>query len=520
MSIWHSTPIDAGRCLAWALAAVLLVGLTAGCGREAPRDGVLRFGLSGPARNLDPRFATDATSERINRLLYRRLVEFDDRRLPVPGLATWERLTPRHYRFRLLGAGRTFSDGTRLTAEDVAATYRYVLDPANASPHRSQLALIASVEVLGPDTLDFRLSVPDPLFPAYLAEGILPASVVRSGRKLTDRPIGSGPFRMLAWPEPGRLVLQRRSDGQVVEMVAVKDPNVRVMKLLRGEVQMLQNDLSPELVDYLDGRPQVRVDVRPGRNFSYLGFNLEDPLTGDLRVRRALAHALDRKALIHALFRDRARLAEAIFPPDHWCGNSRLQPYDHDPARSRAILAEMGYGPEHPLALTMKTSSDPFRIRVATAMQAQLAAVGIAMTIRSYDWGTFFGDVKEGRFQLYGLTWVGVNTPDIFRYAFHSGSIPPNGANRGRYRNPEADRLIEAAASAADLDAQAADYRALQALLHAELPYVPLWYESQILARRPEVEGYRLAPDGSYDGLIDVRLVMPPGPAKTSEPPG
>ncbi|NEX22232.1 ABC transporter substrate-binding protein [Thiorhodococcus mannitoliphagus] len=496
----------AGSWTARALVALLLIAPLPGCDHGLPDDGVIRVGLSGPARNLDPRFATDATSERINRLLYRRLVEFDEQRLPVPGLATWQRLSPSYYRFRLGAEGRDFTDGSRLTADDVVATYASVLDAANASPHRAQLATIASVEALDPDTIDFRLSLPDPLFPAYLAEGILPAAVVRSGRKLTDAPIGSGPFRVLDWPEPGRLVLERRTDGQVMELLAVKDPSVRVMKLLRGEIQMLQNDLSPELIDYLAGRPGVDVEVRPGRNFSYLGFNLEDPLTGDPRVRLALAHALDREALIHYLFRDRAESAEAIFPPDHWAGNSRLAPYAFDPERARALLAEIGHGPERPLELTMKTSSDPFRIRLATAIQAQLVPVGIALTIRSYDWGTFFGDVKAGRFQLYGLTWVGINTPDIFRYAFHSASIPPAGANRGRYRSPRADALIEAASAAQDLGEQARLYRELQGLLHEQLPYLPLWYESQVLARRTELRGYRLAPDGNYDGLEFVRL--------------
>lgn len=489
-----------------ALIALALTLLSAACDRGTPSDGVLRFGLADPPRNLDPRFATDATSERVNRLLYRHLVELDAQGLPIPGIATWDRVTPTHYRLHLGESGRDFSDGSRLTSADVAATYGYILDAAHASPHRAQLGPIQSIATPDPDTIDFNLSAPDPLFPAYLAEGILPAVVIASGRQLTTQPLGSGAFRMLDWPEPGRLRLERRRDGLILELIAVKDPNVRVMKLLRGEIGMLQNDLSPELVDFLAARRAIRVETRPGGNFSYLGFNLEDPIAGDPKVRLAFAHALDRETLLRYLYRDRARTAESIFPPDHWAGHPDLKPHRHDPELARALLRSLGYGPDKPLALTMKTSSDPFRIRLATAMQAQLAAVGIRLTIRSYDWGTFFGDVKDGRFQLYGLTWVGIHTPDIFRYAFHSAAIPPTGANRGRYRNPEADRLIEAAAQAPDLPSQARVYRELASLLHAELPYLPLWYEDQILATRSEVRGYRLAPDGNYDGLDAVWL--------------
>jgi peptide/nickel transport system substrate-binding protein len=251
-----------------------------------------------------------------------------------------------------------------------------------------------------------------------------------------------------------------------------------------------------------------------GSNFSYVGFNLEDPDTGRIRVRRAIAHAIDRDAILRFLFKAAGRSAQGMFPPEHWAGADAREAPAYDPGRARALLAEAGHDADNPLSLTFKTSSDPFRIRLATVLQAQLGRVGVRLDVKSYDWGTFFGDVKAGRFQLYGLTWVGVRTPDIFRYVFHSASVPPDGANRGRYRSQEADRLIDAARAEPDLGRQALLYRELQALLLADLPYIPLWYEDQVLAARQEVTGYRLAPDGNYDGLIDARL--PRQPARRS----
>jgi peptide/nickel transport system substrate-binding protein len=485
--------------------AVVLWCFLAACGAQGP-DQTLRMGLANGPRNLDPRFATDATSERINRLLYRRLVEFDDQSLPVPALATWERLSPTRYLFTLGEEGRTFSDGSRLTSADVEATYASVLDPVNASPHQALLSLIQDIRTAGPDRVEFRISEADALFPAYLGIGILPAELIGRSHAFQRQPVGSGPFRFVDWPEPGRVRLERRRDSLRLELLAVKDPNVRVMKLLRGEIQMLQNDLAPELVDFLRGRESVRVQEIGGSNFSYLGFNLDDPTTGLLPVRRAVAHAIDREQILRYLFRDAARSADAIFPPEHWAGSESLSGHAFDPDRARSLLADAGFGPERPLHLVYKTSSDPFRVRLATVIQAQLARVGIGVEVRSYDWGTFYGDIKAGRFQLYGLAWVGIRTPDIFRYVFHSASVPPDGANRGRFRSPRADRMIEAARSELDLERQAGLYRELQALLLDELPYVPLWYEDQILAARREVTGYRLAPDGNYDGLVDVEL--------------
>lgn len=464
------------------------------------------MGLANAPRNLDPRFATDATSERINHLLYRRLVEFDAASLPVPSLARWEQLSPTRYLFILGADGRLFSDGSRLDSGDVAATYSSILDPTNASPHQALLRIIEDIRTDGSDRIEFRISEPDPLFPAYLGIGILPAALIYSSHAFPQEPVGSGPFRLLDWSDPGRLILERRRDGQALELLAVKDPNVRVMKLLRGEIQLLQNDLSPELVSYLRGRTEVQVQEIDGANFSYLGFNLEDPVTGLLPVRRAIAHAIDRGAILRYLFGNAGRPAETMFPPEHWAGVGGLAGHAYNPARARELLATAGFGPEQPLSLVYKTSSDPFRVRLATVIQAQLAQVGIQVDVRSYDWGTFYGDIKAGRFQLYSLSWVGIRTPDIFRYIFHSASVPPNGANRGRYRNPRTDRLIETARAKQDLDMQAHLYRELQALLLEELPYVPLWYEDQIYAARHEVNGYRLAPDGNYDGLVDVEL--------------
>ncbi|MDH3981142.1 MAG: ABC transporter substrate-binding protein, partial [Gammaproteobacteria bacterium] len=120
----------------------LLITLLAGACTQPP-DQVIRFGLSAAPANLDPRYATDATSARINRLLYRRLVDFDGSVRPQASLAHWQQLSPKHYRFHLAAGRANFHDGTVLTAHDVAATYRSILDPASASPHAGTLRLIS-----------------------------------------------------------------------------------------------------------------------------------------------------------------------------------------------------------------------------------------------------------------------------------------------------------------------------------------------------------------------------------------
>jgi peptide/nickel transport system substrate-binding protein len=479
-------------------------------------DPAIRFGLASAPANLDPRFATDATSERINRLLYQRLVDFDDQARPVPALARWEQLEPTRWRFHLRKPRPPFHDGTPLTAADVAATFRSMLAPGSLSPQAGTLHVIRAIRVIDDDTLDFELVHPDALFPGYLAIGIVPARAIASGRPLQERPDGSGPFRFTAWPDPGRVILTRIADGQRFEFLRVPDPTVRTLKLLRGELDLVQNDLPAELVDYLGRQPGVRLLRAHGNNFAYLGFNLQDPATADLRVRQAIAHAIDRAAIVKYVLGGAARLASALLPPEHWAGNPALHGPAYDPAAARRLLQAAGYDRRHPLELDYKTSTDPVRVRIATILQQQLAQVGIRMKLNSYDWGTFFGDIKAGRFQLYSLMWVGIKTPDIFRYAFDSHSVPPDGANRGHYADAASDRLIELAGQADSLQKQAALYRQLQARLLEQLPCVPLWYEDHVAVLRASISGYRLSADGNFDGLARVHRNAPAG--RTAHP--
>lgn len=483
--------------------------LLAGC-TESVSDHTLRFGLTNAPTNLDPRFATDATSAHINRLLYSRLVDFGEGAVPVPALATWKAISPTHYRFHLQEPRPTFHNGFPLSSKDVKATYESILNPRTASPHRGILQIISRIDTPSETTVDFHLQQPDSLFPGYLVIGILPSNLITDKHPFHDRPIGSGPFRFLERPDETRLVIERRADGQPVEFLRIPDPTVRTLKLLANEIHLLQNDLPPELVTYLSTREDIMLQRRQGSNFAYLGFNYLDPVVGREKVRKAIAHAINREEIIQFVFRGRARIAQALFPPEHWAGPSSLAGYPYDPERAKQLLQEAGFDETRRPAITYKTSTDPFRLRLATIIQHQLHQVGIDVSIHSHDWGTFYGDIKAGRFQMYSLAWVGVKSPDIFRYAFHSDAIPPAGANRGRYSDPVADRLMTQAEQAPDKQNQQTSYRLLQARLSETLPYVPLWFEDHFSLSSASITGYQLGNDGNFDGLLHVQWASSP----------
>ncbi|MDG6773029.1 ABC transporter substrate-binding protein [Thiomicrorhabdus sp. ZW0627] len=494
--------------LGLAASATSILPLLSGCNNsESTR--LIRMGVNTRVRMLDPRKATDALSSRINRLIYRQLIDFDAHFQPRADLADWQQLSPTHYRFTLTPS--RFHNGEQLNAEDVVATYRSVLDPNFGSAHRGSLKVIKEVTAHNSNQVDFILNEPDPLFVGRLVIGVLPKSLIEKGHAFHEEPVGSGPCRFISMNEQ-KLVLQR-SDNVLLEFVPVKDATVRVLKLIKGELDIVQNDLSPELVGYCQKQPELQVDWHNGTNFGYVGFNFEDELLAQKALRQAIAMGIDRQAVIDALFNGHARLAGGLLVPEHWCGVKDIHGFDYDPERAKALLKQVKISTgllnsNGMIELSYKTSNDPTRIRLATIYQSQLKKIGIQLKIQSYDWGTFYSDIKQGRFQLYSLAWVGVKSPDIFQYVFDSEAVPPKGANRGRYRDPEADRLIRKAATQQSLEAQAQTYQQLQRHLQDDLAALPLWYEDQYAVSRANVAGYELYSDGRLDGLLKVRKML------------
>ena len=150
--------------------------------------------------------------------------------------------------------------------------------------------------------------------------------------------------------------------------------------------------------------------------------------------------------------------------------------------------------------------SDTTRILVS-ALQQQFRDAGISMEVRTNEFATFFSDVQKGNFQMYSLRWVGGNNdPDIFNLIFNSSMVPPNGANRGFYVNPEVDHLIQSARESSSIDERRKAYQQIQEIVAAELPYVSLWYTDNVCVYNKRVSGIHMSPAGNYKFLTDIRV--------------
>src|SRR5262249_18359520 len=185
--------------------------------------------------------------------------------------------------------------------------------------------------------------------------------------------------------------------------------------------------------------------------------------------------------------------------------------FTHDPAKARQLLDAAGYldpdgpGPRTRFTVSLKTSTDERYRQQAAVIQQNLADVGIGVDVRSSEFATLMADVLRGNVQLYTLQWVGVTDPDMLQRTFHSSQVPPNGFNRTFYKNPEADRLIDAATVALDEAERARLYQQAQRVIAADAPYISLWYKTNFVAAQPDLTGIQLTPIAEFTFLKDVR---------------
>ncbi len=338
--------------------------------------------------------------------------------------------------------------------------------------------------------------------------------------KFGAKPIGTGQFRFVSAEQDRDVVIERndqywgeKAKVKRVRFIVVPDTTTRALELRNGSADIAPpGSLNPDMYVALRNDPTIKQMESPGTVLGYLAMNLRDPILKDVRVRQALAYAIDREPLIHYLWRDLARPANSVLPPQHWAYNGDVPTYQHDPQKARELLDAAGYPVKNGVRfhITMKTSTEESTRLLAAVLQQQLREVGIVLDIRSFEFATFFADVQKGAFQLYSLRWIGANQdPDMFEYVFDSSSIPPKRANRGFYSNPRVDELIAQARKEIDQEKRKQMYFEVQRILANDLPYINLWYFDNVIAYRPRVKGLKQNPSGNFEFIREAEIVAP-----------
>jgi peptide/nickel transport system substrate-binding protein len=504
---WLCARTVARLCLA--IASTCGVALLLGCGQKPVDPNIVTVAIESSPTNLDPRIGPDAQSERIDELIFDSLVKKDAQFNLQPDLATrWEMPNPLTYVFHLR-TGVQFQNGQAFTARDVKWTLDSMRDHSILTAKYQAYRNIASIDAPDAQTVVIHMQQPDAALLWSLSDGALGIVPYGSGRDFQQHPIGTGPFRFVSQELDKEVVLERNPlSWQAVPKIArlrfevVPDAMTRALELRKGSADAASNALSPDMIWSMRKDPKLAVAEAPGTVVQYLTFNLRDRYLRDVRVRQAIADAMNRPLLIATLLRGMARPADSLLPPNHWAYTGDVTHYDYNPQQARRLLDDAGYRSGRDgirFHLTMKTSNDEGTRLLAMALQQQLRAVGIALDVRSFEFATFYSDISRGSFGMYSLRWIGGNEdPDIFRYAFASSSVPPHGANRGDYSNAEVDGLLQAAAEDSNQAERRTAYVRVQQVLANDLPSLPLWFLDSVVIYNRRLSGVEASPSGNF----------------------
>jgi peptide/nickel transport system substrate-binding protein len=485
--------------------------------RRTPDD-TLVMAIETPMTTGDPRYAVSSYDERLGKLI-------------APGLTTVE--TPTAEAELLLAAridyvdpltidvtlrDAQFSDGSAVTADDVARTYQTMLDAKCESVSSKGFnERFTTVEAMSDKVARFHLKAPLGTFITDINAGIISFHGVPKGECRPEQIIGAGPY-VLRELTAYRALLDANPHSFIhpvtphLEILFVQDASARLIMLAGGSLDLLQNGARLDLVDEVAKRPRVAVHTGPSLILTYLAINTENGVLKDLRVREAIALAIDRKTLVDAKLAGRAVLATGLLPPSHWAYNKDVPHWDRDLPRANALLDEAGLrrGPDGVrVHLVFKTSADSMRVTIARLLADQLREVGIDVEVRAFEFGTFLADLKNGNFELASMQTSPITEPDWYHFYFNSGRIPnpqdKDGGNRWRYRNPEVDRLLEAGRHESDRAKRIEIYGEVQRQIARDLPVVPLWHEDNVVLSNVDVQGYAISPNGSLFGLVAAR---------------
>lgn len=482
------------------------------------------------AESLDPRIGTSLASFRIQQLTHTPLIVQGNMGQLEPGLALkWERnFLPEENRERWtfwLRHDVLFHDGTAFSADDVIYTFESLLQPDFISRKKAAFNLIDKIIKVDGHLVVFELTGSSPSFAANM-----PAVGIVSRKTATDplhASIGTGPFRLLQGSAGEDLKFASfdryylgKPGIELLTVKAVPDDTTRALEVMHGSVDLVINDLNITDAAYLQQRNDRTLIQGQGLPYEYLGFNHDHPVLQNVKVRQAIAKAIDRDAIIDHLLGGLARKAESPLIPGLWQGKTDFQPLEMDLAQAKLLLDQAGFpdpdgeGPLPRMTLEMKCSSRKSSRDFATVIRQQLSRIGIEIQVRSLEWQTYYSDIINGNFSLYALRWVGIIDPEFFGSVFHSTSIPgtviPEGArnrgslNRGRYRNPEMDALIEAAEKEQNSQERWKIYHQIQDLISRDYPYVSLWFKDNYAIIRSDLLGLELNLNGSFHPLYKL----------------
>lgn len=498
----------------------------------------------GSPRTFNPQMGTDGpTFNASSRTIYNRLVDFEKGGTKVvPSLAeSWTVSKDKlevTFKLRKNVQFQTtpwFKPSRAFNADDVVFTFNRMLKKdhpyhkVNGGVYEYFTSmemdkLVKDVKKTDDHTVVFVLSRPETPFLANMAmdfASILSAEYgdVLAKAKTLDKidlqPVGTGPFQFVRYEKDSQIRFEANAnyfDGkpQIDKLVfaITVEPNVRAQKLKRGECQFVAE---PSVLDLptLKGETNLAVVEQEGLNVGYLALNVEKKPFNDVRVREAVAKALNRKAYLDAIYQGQASIATNPIPPTMWSYNKSVKDTAFDAAAAKKLLASAGFPNGFETTLWYMPVSRPYNPnakKMAEMMQADLATIGIKAKLVTYDWSTYLDKARNGEHDMLLMGWTGDNgDPDNFLGTLLSCAAVKGGSNYSRWCNKDFDKLVTDARQAPDTKTRTNLYMKAQEVFKKELPWITIAHAKAFRAMQKNVKGYTMSPFGT-DSFTKVSL--------------
>lgn len=493
-----------------------------------PAD-TLVWGRGGDSVSLDPANVTDGESLKVTHQIFDTLVEFKEGSTEVePWLATdWEVSDDGKVWTFQLRQGVTFHDGTPFNAEAVVFNFERWMNTDN--PHRhegenfeyyaymfggfDEQSIIAKVEAVDEYTVRFTLREPLASFLQNLAMPCFaiasPEAIKKYGADFGRHPVGTGPYRFVEWIPDQQITLEAYDQwwGEPKPKVrrivyrAIKDNSARLAELMAGTIDVME-DPNPADLATVD-TSQFEILYREANNVGYLALNNDKEPFDDVRVRRAIAHAINKQEIVEAFWGELGQVAKNPLPPAMWGYNDAIQDYAYDPEKAKQLLAEAGYPEGFETELWTMPVPRPYMPepqKIAEAIQQDLAAVGIRAEIVTHEWDVYLEKTGNGEHPMALLGWIGDNgDPDNFLYVLldKDNARTPGAGNISFYRSEEVHRLLIRAQRTPEQSVREQLYKEAQEIIHRDVPMIPLAHARSPIIVRKGVEGLVPSPLGS-----------------------
>lgn len=483
-------------------------------------------GSIGDASNLIPLLASDSTSHDIAGLVYNGLVRYN-KNLQLEGdlAESWDISEDGLVITFHLRKGVKWHDGAEFTADDVMYTYKVTIDPKTPTAYSGDFLMVKKAEVV--DKYTFRITYAKPFAPALASWGtsVLPKHLLEgkdiAKSELARHPIGTGPYRFVEWKTGEKIVLTANPDywegrpyvDQCVYRI-IPDQATMFLELKSGGVDYM--GLTPlqyaRQTEFAEFKKKFNKYRYLSFGYTYLGYNLANPLFQDKRVRRAISYAIDKQELVDGVLLGLGKAATGPYKPGTWVYNDKVERYDYNPQKAKALLAEAGWKDTNgdgivdkdgkPFEFTVMTNQgNESRAKTVEIIQKRLKEIGISMKPRVMEWAAFLTMIDKKDFEAVLLGWTIGQDPDIYDI-WHSSKTQPKELNFITYKNTEVDDLLVKARETFKQEERKKYYGRIQEVLADDAPYTFLYVPDTLPAVSARFRGIEPAPAGIMHNFI------------------